>query len=77
MIQVKNKKAIRNLADKSFRANRARNIITTIAIAPDCGTFHCIIYYGNRYGGKLTKGHYASDRRGRSRSAEIHYRRGI
>ena len=33
MIQVKNKKPIRNLADKSFHANRARNIIASIAIA--------------------------------------------
>jgi putative ABC transport system permease protein len=33
MIKVKNRKAVRNLADKSFRANRARNIIAIIAIA--------------------------------------------
>lgn len=33
MITVKNKKAIRNLADKSFRANKIRNLITIIAIA--------------------------------------------
>ncbi|HOM02400.1 MAG TPA: ABC transporter permease [Acetivibrio sp.] len=33
MITVKNKKAIRNLADKSFRANRTRNLIAIIAIA--------------------------------------------
>lgn len=33
MIKVKNKKAIRNLADKSFRANKTRNIIAVIAIA--------------------------------------------
>ncbi len=32
MIKVKNKKTIRNLADKSFRANKARNIIAVIAI---------------------------------------------
>lgn len=33
MITVNNKKAIRNLADKSFRANRTRNLIAIIAIA--------------------------------------------
>ncbi len=33
MIKVKNGKAIRNLADKSFRANRTRNLIAIIAIA--------------------------------------------
>jgi len=33
MIKVKNRKAVRNLADKSFCANRARNIIAMIAIA--------------------------------------------
>ncbi len=33
MIKVKNKKAIRNLADKSFRANKTRNLIAIIAIA--------------------------------------------
>ncbi|WP_416337073.1 hypothetical protein [Desulfitobacterium sp.] len=33
MITVKNKKAIRNLADKSFRSNRSRNLIAIIAIA--------------------------------------------
>ncbi len=33
MIKVKNRKAVRNLADKSFRANRARNIIAIIAIS--------------------------------------------
>ena len=33
MIRVKNNRAIRNLADKSFRANKARNIIAIIAIA--------------------------------------------
>lgn len=33
MIKVNNKKAISNLADKSFRANKARNLIAIIAIA--------------------------------------------
>jgi len=33
MIKVKNKKAIRNLADKSFRTNKPRNLIAIIAIA--------------------------------------------
>jgi putative ABC transport system permease protein len=33
MIKVSNGKAIRNLADKSFRANRTRNLIAIIAIA--------------------------------------------
>lgn len=33
MIKVNNKKAIRNLADKSFGANKVRNIIAIIAIA--------------------------------------------
>ncbi|MCM1566709.1 MAG: FtsX-like permease family protein [Dehalobacter sp. 4CP] len=33
MIKVENKKAIRHLAEKSFRANKARNIIAIIAIA--------------------------------------------
>lgn len=33
MITVKNKKAVRNLADKSFQANRTRNLIAIIAIA--------------------------------------------
>jgi len=33
MIKVKNKKAVRNLANKSFRANRTRNLITFMAIA--------------------------------------------
>ncbi len=33
MIKVKNKKAIRNLADKSFGANSPRNLIAIIAIA--------------------------------------------
>jgi putative ABC transport system permease protein len=33
MIKVKNKKAIRNLADQSYRANQARNRIAIIAIA--------------------------------------------
>ncbi|WP_368294447.1 ABC transporter permease [Dehalobacter sp. TBBPA1] len=33
MIKVKNKKAIRNLADKSYRANKVRNLIAIIAIA--------------------------------------------
>lgn len=33
MIKVKNGKAIRNLADKSFRANGTRNLIAIIAIA--------------------------------------------
>ena len=33
MRKVKNKKAIRNLADKSFRASRIRNVIAVIAIA--------------------------------------------
>ncbi len=33
MIKVKNKKAIRNLADRSFYANRTRNIIAVVAIA--------------------------------------------
>lgn len=33
MIRVKNKKAIRNLADKSFRAAKSRNAIAVIAIA--------------------------------------------
>ena len=33
MIKVNNKKAITNLATKSFRANKTRNIIAVIAIA--------------------------------------------
>jgi cell division protein FtsX len=33
LITVKNKKAVRNLADKSFQANRTRNLIAIIAIA--------------------------------------------
>ncbi|MGE5397014.1 MAG: ABC transporter permease [Chitinophagales bacterium] len=33
MIKVNNKNAIRNLADKSFRANRGRNIIAILAVA--------------------------------------------
>ncbi len=33
MIKVKNKKAIRNLADKSFKSNKTRNYIAIIAIA--------------------------------------------
>jgi len=33
MIKVKNQKAIRHLADKSFKANKSRNIIAIIAIA--------------------------------------------
>ncbi|MDD3363651.1 MAG: ABC transporter permease [Syntrophomonas sp.] len=33
MIKVKNQKAIRNLADKSFRANKSRNLIAIMAIA--------------------------------------------
>ena len=33
MIKVKNKKAIRNLADKSFWGNKSRNLIAIIAIA--------------------------------------------
>ncbi|ATW25778.1 ABC transporter permease [Candidatus Formimonas warabiya] len=33
MIRVKNKRAIRNLADKSFRAAKTRNVIAVIAIA--------------------------------------------
>ncbi|MDD2402767.1 MAG: ABC transporter permease, partial [Clostridia bacterium] len=33
MIKVKNKKAIRNISDKSFWANRTRNLIVIIAIA--------------------------------------------
>lgn len=33
MITVKNKKAVRNLSDKSFQANRTRNLIAIIAIA--------------------------------------------
>lgn len=33
MIKVKNQKAVRNLAGKSFRANRIRNLIAVIAIA--------------------------------------------
>lgn len=33
MIKVKNQKAIRNLADKSFQANSTRNLIAIIAIA--------------------------------------------
>lgn len=33
MIKVKSKKAVRNLADKSFRSSRTRNLIAVIAIA--------------------------------------------
>ncbi|MET3209057.1 UNVERIFIED_CONTAM: putative ABC transport system permease protein [Paenibacillus sp. PvR008] len=33
MIKVKNKKVIRNLADKSFKVNKTRNIIAIVAIA--------------------------------------------
>lgn len=33
MLKVKNEKAIQNLAVKSFRANKTRNIIAVIAIA--------------------------------------------
>ncbi|MET3209055.1 UNVERIFIED_CONTAM: putative ABC transport system permease protein [Paenibacillus sp. PvR008] len=33
MIQVRNKKVIRNLADKSFKVNKARNLIAIVAIA--------------------------------------------
>ncbi|NMP09039.1 ABC transporter permease [Paenibacillus polymyxa] len=33
MIKVKNSKAVRNLSDKSFKANKVRNIIAIIAIA--------------------------------------------
>ncbi|MGW8959353.1 ABC transporter permease [Paenibacillus sp. NPDC055715] len=33
MIQVKNKKVIRNLADKSYKVNKTRNLIAIIAIA--------------------------------------------
>ncbi|MHB0861099.1 ABC transporter permease [Paenibacillus sp. SEL3] len=33
MIKVRNKKAIRNLADKSYKANKTRNLIAIIAIA--------------------------------------------
>ncbi|MCP3780240.1 ABC transporter permease [Paenibacillus sp. MZ03-122A] len=33
MIKVKNSKAVRNLSDKSFKANKTRNIIAIIAIA--------------------------------------------
>ncbi|ADO58572.1 ABC transporter permease [Paenibacillus polymyxa] len=33
MIKVKNSKAVRNLSDKSFKANKIRNIIAIIAIA--------------------------------------------
>ncbi|MEG1165778.1 MAG: ABC transporter permease, partial [Oscillospiraceae bacterium] len=33
MIKVNNKKAVSNLASKSFRANKTRNIIAIIAIA--------------------------------------------
>ncbi|ADO58579.1 MULTISPECIES: ABC transporter permease [Paenibacillus] len=33
MIKIKNSKAVRNLSDKSFKANKTRNIIAIIAIA--------------------------------------------
>ncbi len=33
MIQVRNKKTIRNLADKSFKVNKARNLFAIVAIA--------------------------------------------
>ena len=33
MRKVNNKAAIRNLADKGFRANRTRNLIAVLAIA--------------------------------------------
>lgn len=33
MIKVKNKKVIRNLSEKSFKVNKARNLFAIVAIA--------------------------------------------
>jgi len=46
MIKVKNQKAIRNLADKSFRANKARNLIAIMAIALTALLFTTIFTMG-------------------------------
>ncbi|MCO1604123.1 FtsX-like permease family protein [Desulfosporosinus nitroreducens] len=46
MIKVRNKKAIRNLADKSFRANKIRNIFAVIAIALTALLFTSIFTMG-------------------------------
>ncbi|HWQ43211.1 MAG TPA: ABC transporter permease [Desulfosporosinus sp.] len=46
MIRVKNKKAIRTLADRSFRANKTRNIIAVIAIALTALLFTSIFTMG-------------------------------
>ena len=47
MIKVKNQKAIRNLADKSFRANQARNLIAIIAIALTAVLFTTLFTMGS------------------------------
>ncbi|MEN6347938.1 MAG: ABC transporter permease [Syntrophomonas sp.] len=47
MIKVGNQKAIRNLADKSFRANRTRNLIAIIAIALTAVLFTTLFTMGS------------------------------
>ena len=46
MRKVKNKKAIRTLADKSFRASRIRNVIAVIAIALTAMLFTALFTIG-------------------------------
>ena len=43
MLKVKNNKCISRLADKSFRANKTRNIIAVIAIALTLSLIHISI----------------------------------
>lgn len=47
MYKVKNKKIIRTIADKSFRANRARNIIAVTAIALTAVLFTALFTIGS------------------------------
>lgn len=47
MIKVKNRKAIRNLSNKSFRANRTRNLIAIIAIALTAVLFTTLFTMGS------------------------------
>ncbi len=46
MITVRNKKAVRNLADKSFKANKTRNIVAVLAIALTALLFTSIFTMG-------------------------------
>ena len=48
MLKVNNKKAVRNLSDKSLKGNMPRNIIAVIAIALTALLFTALFTVGRR-----------------------------